>query len=176
MYSAVILSLMSPKQLQVLEPFPFLLSYKCSKTWKPFGIIWKPPHPPPPIIAAKLLQKRLLLGLLEPSNTHTPLYISKDGVQLLSLSAHCFFFQHERERKLVLSWKLRLLTDVNRVQLVLSFKWCPTHAAILSEMVVTVVFTRSTTCFLPFNLHPTARHLNLQKATISVVLSSFPLR
>lgn len=111
-----------------------------------------PPHPPLPIIAAKLLQKCLLLGLLEPSNTHTPSYISKDGVQLLSLSAHFFFFQHERERKLVLSRKLRLLTDVNRVQLVLSFKWCPMHAAILSEMVVTVVFTRSTTCFLPFNL------------------------
>lgn len=57
-----------------------------------------PPHPPPPIIA-KLLQKRLLLGLLEPSNTHSPLYISKDGVQLLSLSAHCFFSFNMREKE-----------------------------------------------------------------------------
>lgn len=76
-------------------------------------------HPPPPIIAAELLQKCLLLGLLELSNTHTPLYISKYGMQLLSLSAHCFFFQHEKKRKPVLSRKLRLLTDVNRVKLVL---------------------------------------------------------
>lgn len=123
-YSVMILSLMSHNQVQVLKPFPSLLSYDCRKTWKPFGLSV------PTIIAEKCCaamesKGTFLMGNCETSAATSPfrafsidqhppstLHFKRWHAALILICKHCFFATWGKKRAyLILSWKPRLLTE-----------------------------------------------------------------